>query len=68
MTGFRWLYLSAVIFLAISAALNTASFLLIRHFVDDVIGMPNLLDIVPGIALGFIALALGQGARFYACI
>jgi len=61
MTGFRWLYLSAVIFLAISAALNTGSFLLIRYFVDNVVGMPNLLEVVPWIALGFIMLALGQG-------
>jgi ATP-binding cassette, subfamily B, bacterial len=61
MTGFRWLYISAVIFLAISAALNTGSFLLIRYFVDDVVGMPNLMDIVPWVALGFIVLALGQG-------
>jgi ATP-binding cassette subfamily B protein len=61
MTGFRWLYISAVVFLAISAALNTASYMLIRYFVDNVVNMPNLLDIVPWIAVGFIALAAGQG-------
>lgn len=61
MTGFRWMYISAVFFLAISAALNTASYLLIRYFVDQAVGMPDLLSVVPLIALGFIILALGQG-------
>jgi ATP-binding cassette, subfamily B, bacterial len=61
MTGFRRMYTSAIIFLAISATLNTVSYLLIRYFVDKVVGMPNLLEVVPWIALGFIVLALGQG-------
>jgi ATP-binding cassette subfamily B protein len=61
MTGFRWMYISAIIFLAISATLNTVSYLLIRYFVDNVVALPNLLEIVPWIALGFVALALGQG-------
>lgn len=61
MTGFRWMYVSAIIFLAISATLNTVSYLLIRYFVDNVVALPNLLEIVPWIALGFVALALGQG-------
>jgi ATP-binding cassette subfamily B protein len=62
MTGFRWLYLGAILFLAVSAALNTASFLLIRYFVDDVLQQPDLLSALPAIAIGFIVLALGQGA------
>ena len=61
MSGFRWMYTSAIFFLAISATLNTVSYLLIRYFVDKVVGMPNLLDVVPWIALGFVVLALGQG-------
>ncbi len=61
MTGFRAMYVGAIVLLAISAALNTTSFLLIGHFVDDVLGSPDFLSVVPWIAFGFIALALGQG-------
>src|SRR5688572_20212723 len=61
MIGFRWMYISAVFFLAISAALNTGSYLLIRYFVDQAVGLPDLLSVVPLIAIGFIILALGQG-------
>jgi ATP-binding cassette subfamily B protein len=61
MTGFRALYIGAVVLLAVSAALNTVSFLLIRHFVDNVLQQPDLLSVLPWIAVGFIVLALGQG-------
>ncbi len=65
MTGFRWIYFGAVGTLAISALLNTASFLLIQYFVDDVLGQPNLGSLLPAVALGFIILALGQGSFSY---
>lgn len=61
MTGFRWIYLGAVLALAVSALLNTGSFLLIQHFIDRVLGQPNLGSLLPPVAVGFIALALGQG-------
>ncbi len=61
MTGFRHFYYIAVIMLAISALLNTASFLLIRHFVDNILPTPDLTRLAPLVGLGFVLLASGQG-------
>ncbi|MEO8610070.1 MAG: ABC transporter ATP-binding protein [Chloroflexota bacterium] len=61
MTGFRKLYLVAVIAIAFSALAQTASSLLIRFFIDEALNRPNLNDLLPLIALGFIGLALLQG-------
>jgi ATP-binding cassette subfamily B protein len=61
-TGFRRYYFAAVIALALSAGFNTASFLLVRHFVDHVLPSPDVLTLAPLIALAFIGLATLQGA------
>lgn len=59
LTGYRWLYLSAVVCLGLATGAKTATFFLIRFLVNDVIGQqPNLL---PWVALGFIGLALTEG-------
>jgi ATP-binding cassette subfamily B protein len=69
MTGFRLSYLGAVVTLAISAAAKTATFLLLRYFVDNVMtatgaqsGVGNILIYI---ALGFIGLALFEGGFAY---
>lgn len=61
MTGFRKYYFYAVIMLAISALMNTSSFLLIRHFVDNILPTPDVGRLAPLVALGFVLLAGGQG-------
>ncbi len=61
MTGFRHYYFLAVIMLAISALMNTSSFLLIRHFVDNILPTPNVGSLAPLVGLGFVLLAGGQG-------
>jgi ATP-binding cassette subfamily B protein len=69
MTDFRLSYLGAVVTLAISAASKTATFLLLRYFVDHVMtetntatGIGNLLVYI---ALGFVGLALFEGGFAY---
>jgi ATP-binding cassette subfamily B protein len=62
MYGYRGMYISAIVTLGISAAMATTSFLLIRYFVDQVLPKPESYNLLPLIALGFIALALAQGA------
>ncbi len=61
MTGFRKYYAGAVITLGISAIANTASFLLIGYFVDQLLPDPQQHSLIPLIALGFVLLALVQG-------
>ena len=62
MTGFRFIYLGAVLGVGVAAALRTGNYLLLRHFVDDVLAQERFDHILPLIALGFVGLALGQGA------
>lgn len=61
MTGFRKMYFGAVVTLGFSALANTASFLLVRYFVDETLPNPEQHSLIPLLALGFVALALGQG-------
>ena len=62
MTGFRTTYVIATLSLGLAALSKVATFLLLAHFVDNVLGQqePNLL-LVPLIALGFVGLASFEG-------
>jgi len=70
LTGFRLAYLGAVVGVGIAAILRTGNSLLLRYFVDDVLGQGRFdrtlpfdgLRTLPLIGLSFVALALGQGA------
>ena len=62
MTGFRLTYLWATISLGIAAVARTGSTLLLGYFVDNILGREELTGALPLVALGFIALALVQGA------
>jgi ATP-binding cassette subfamily B protein len=62
MTGFRTLYVVAVVALALSSLALTTSSLLVRFFIDEALNRPDLGTILPFIALGFIGLALLQGS------
>ncbi|MCX7683056.1 MAG: ABC transporter ATP-binding protein/permease [Anaerolineae bacterium] len=61
LTGFRLTYLAAVVSIGISALLGTGYSLLLRYFIDDVLGRGKLGATLPLIGLAFVALALGQG-------
>jgi len=69
MADFRLSYLGAVVTLAISAAAKTATFLLLRYFVDNVLTDTNassgIVSTLVYIALGFIGLALFEGGFAY---
>jgi ATP-binding cassette subfamily B protein len=62
MHGFRLAYFSANFSLAISASFKTATFLLLRYLVDNVLGKPEASHILPWVALGFILCAAGEGS------
>ena len=61
--GFRLRYLASTISLALAAAIKTATYLLLAYFIDEVLGnRRGGLGILPLVALGFVGLALFEGA------
>jgi len=62
LAGFRLAYLGAVLGVGIAAVLRTGNSLLLRYFVDDVLGQGRFDRTLPLVGLSFVALALGQGA------
>ncbi len=61
MTGFALTYAAAAASLAGAALARASTFLLLRHFVDHVLGTQGAEARVLGIALGFLGLALLEG-------
>mgnify|MGYP005848476577 CR=1 FL=1 len=61
MTGFRPVYLAAAVTLSIAALSKTATYLLLRYFVDEVFGKASFDSLLPVIAAGFVGLALVEG-------
>lgn len=62
MRGFRLRYLGAVTSLGISAVAKTLTFLLLRYFIDSYFIEQNARFGLPYIALGFVGLAVIEGA------
>jgi len=62
MRSFRSIYLWATLSLGVTALARTGSMLLLGYFVDNVLGHEELTGILPLVTLGFIGLALVQGA------
>ena len=62
MTGFRWAYLGATTCQAISATSKTLTYLLLRYFVDNVLGHVEASYLLPWVALGFVGLAVFEGS------
>ena len=60
MTGFHLIYLAATLSLGLAATARTATYLLLRTFVDHVLGQAGLAGTLP-YALGFVALAAAEG-------
>jgi len=61
MRGFRLPYVGATLALGLAAVSKTATYLLIQYLIDDVLG-GGLLNLLPWVALGFLGLALFEGA------
>ncbi len=61
LTGYRWLYLAATTSLAIAALAKTSTYLLLRHFVDNVLGRTADLTVLALGGLGCVGLALVEG-------
>ena len=61
MTGYRLTYLGATLSLALAAVAQTSTYLLLRFFIDDVLGQEDYMRLLPLVALGFVGLALVQG-------
>jgi ATP-binding cassette subfamily B protein len=60
MTGFHGTYLQATVSLGLAATANTATFLLLRHFVDEYLGGAASTPLWV-ILVGFLCLAVAQG-------
>jgi ATP-binding cassette subfamily B protein len=60
--GFRLVYTVAILSLGIAAVGKTATFYLIRYFIDGVLGQSERAHLIPLVAEGFVGLALVQGA------
>jgi len=60
MSGFRLAYLGATSSLAFAAASKTATYLLLRYFVDQVLAEPDARTVF-SIASGFVGLAVVEG-------
>ncbi len=65
MTGFRWPYLGATVSQAIAALAKTCTYLLLRYFVDNILGHPTSDKFLPLVALGFVGLAAIEGSFTY---
>ena len=65
MTGFHLPYLGATSSQALSAMAKTGTYLLLRYFVDDVLGQPDSRQLLPLVALGFLGLAAVEGTFTY---
>ncbi|MCO5245783.1 MAG: hypothetical protein M9927_18530 [Anaerolineae bacterium] len=61
-TGFHSTFIAATLALGFLAAVaKTATYLLLRRYIDDVLGVPDMAAAVPLIALAFVGLALLEG-------
>lgn len=62
MTGFRMIYLWATLSLGIATLARTGSLLLLGYLVDNVLLDEAKIGLLPLVAMGFVVLALVQGA------
>jgi ATP-binding cassette, subfamily B, bacterial len=60
-TGFRLTYLAATMSQGLAAVAKTSVYLLLRHFIDNVLGTGQPVILIVWIALGFLGLALVEG-------
>ncbi len=65
MTGYHWVYLGALISVALGAAARTATYMLLQVVVDDVLTEGMHLEWLPWLAFGFVGLAGAEGLFSY---
>lgn len=65
LTGFRGIYLVAVVAAGLAALGRTGVYYLLRYFIDDVLQVEGRGWLIPWVAVGFIAMALFQGYFTY---
>lgn len=61
MSGFRWIYFSAIICLALATLAKTSTYLLLQNFVDEALLPEQASRPLYVFALGFVGLAVFQG-------
>ncbi len=61
MTGYRRTYLLAAASLGVAAILKSGTYLLLRYFIDQVLGQGLAGSVLVLVALGFVALAVFEG-------
>ena len=66
MIGYRHIYLAATIGLGIAALSKTATYLLLRFFIDDILGQGYGWQTLVLVGLGFVGLALFEGTFTWA--
>jgi ATP-binding cassette subfamily B protein len=62
LTGYHKIFMGSMISIGLAAVFHTGFFYLLRYYTDNVLGETDLVWLLPLIALGFVLLALGQGA------
>ena len=62
MSGYHAIYFGAILSVGLGALARTGIYALLAYFVDDVVGKATMWQIIPWLSLGFIALAVLQGA------
>ncbi|MFZ0547923.1 MAG: ABC transporter ATP-binding protein [Candidatus Promineifilaceae bacterium] len=62
MVGYRFIYLGAVVALGIAASVKTATYFLLAYLIDDVLGAGRFDNTLIWVGVGFVVLALFEGA------
>ncbi len=65
LTGYRWLYLWATLAMGLAAVAKSGTYLMLRHFIDNVLGAQNVGGILLTIALSFVGLAFVEGGFIF---
>ena len=62
MDGYHWIYIGAIVSVGLAALAKTATYFLLRYFADNALQPGATTNILVVIALGFVALAIFEGA------
>ena len=59
--GYQFVYFVAIVSIGVAALAQTGIYYFLGYFVDKILPADNMLQLLPWVALGFIALAMLQG-------
>ena len=65
MRGYRFIFLVATASVGVAALARSATYLLLGRYVDEILIAENAVQLLPLVALAFLAIALVQGAATY---